>query len=361
MIAPREQGPKFAFPDSFGFCGGVAAADNLMQEAGQLGQDLGVPVYGFHGIVHNDVVIASHEANGVKFVDSLDGIPEGSAVVISAHGASPAVFHEIEQRGSSPIDATCPLVKHAQSSIERARVRQEKVLYVCKGKPGEVEKLHDEVAGAVGHMDYRLDDDQLVSDPVDRAFLELDDDPEDVSSLLTEAGKYCLVGQTTLNADDFMAFRARVKASIQATQPEASVRWSSAATGEVCRAVADRQKGVAQLVEISPKRVVVVTDPDSKNGMGYVALAGRLVEENDMDTEVVAVASGREAGYIQPIDGLTAITASASTPTESIQEVLTTLGGESVPTIKERTFVLPDASRVSRIMVDLAEQRKPQP
>lgn len=358
MTKPPETQPSFAFPDSFGYCGGVAAADELLLALGEEGQANSVPVYGFHEIVHNDAVVRRHKENGVVFVDDLSSVPPGSAVAISAHGASPEIFHRIKAGGSEPVDATCPLVTHAHQAIQKARERSEKVLYVCKGKPGEVPKLHDEVAGAVGHMDYVIDDEgELRFEPVDRSFLELGDDLDKINGLFSSSARYRLVTQTTLHADDCLEFREEVKEYIQARQPEAVIKWSNARTGEVCRAVANRQDGVAQLVQIRPKRIVVVTDPKSKNGMGYAALAKDLVTEKELDTEVVAIANGEEAAALEPTLGTTAITASASTPRESITEVVQALGGDEVPTTDDRVFHLPDATRIPTIISKLAKLR----
>ena len=47
---------------------------------------------------------------GVVFVDELDGIPDGSVVIFSAHGVSKAVRQEAQSRGLEIYDATCPLV-----------------------------------------------------------------------------------------------------------------------------------------------------------------------------------------------------------------------------------------------------------
>jgi 4-hydroxy-3-methylbut-2-enyl diphosphate reductase len=70
----------------------------------------GPPVYVRKQIVHNRHVVEELQERGAIFVAELDEVPEGSTVVFSAHGVSPAVQQEAKDRGLKAIDATCPLV-----------------------------------------------------------------------------------------------------------------------------------------------------------------------------------------------------------------------------------------------------------
>src|SRR5213075_1255315 len=90
-----------------GFCAGVERAIEIVERAIE---KFGPPVYVRHEIVHNRHVVESLRAKGAIFVDTLEGVPEGSTLVFSAHGVSPAVRAEAKIRGLRPIDATCPLV-----------------------------------------------------------------------------------------------------------------------------------------------------------------------------------------------------------------------------------------------------------
>jgi 4-hydroxy-3-methylbut-2-en-1-yl diphosphate reductase len=347
------------FPEHFGFCGGVDAADQLMEAAAIEANANGVALYGLHEIVHNQDVVAKHENAGVTFVDSLAEIPPASAVVISAHGVGPEVIHAIRQNGGETIDATCPLVTHTHKGAELARRDKEKIIYVCHGKPGEVDKLHDEVAGMLGFLDFKVDEEgTLTRDPIERSYLELDEELSLESDLLSENQRYRIVSQTTLHADDTLAYREKVKAFILEHQPKAKVSWSS--KGDVCRAVANRQQGVEQLVELKPRNIVVATDPGSKNGKGYVTLAERLVREADLDTEVFAVANAAEVAELELEEGLVALTASASTPNQTIHEIARALGEENPPSPNDRTLKLPDSAPnvIAQKMARLAERQR---
>ena len=331
------------FPAHFGFCEGVVAADDLLKNVSTVAHEHGVDtVYGLHGIVHNSEVIASHEAQGVIFVEDPAEIPEDQLVVTSAHGTAPQVQHALEQKGSTTFDAACPLVLATHRSVARARNQRETVLYVCHGKPGEATKLHDEVQAMVGHLDYTLTDSKLKNSPVPRAYLELGEEP--TTELLHPRQKYRIIGQTTLLASGLLKYRDILTDFITAQQPEATVKVSE--YGDVCFAVQNRQEGVRQLVNIRPRRVdqiVVVTDPTSANGQSYVDLARELTE--GQETTVHAVANAEEAAALGPIDGLTGLTASASTPDSTTLEVARVFGLNTDVMPERRKFRLQDARK----------------
>ena len=47
------------------------------------------PVYCYHEIVHNRVIVERFEAQGVVFVDDIAEVPPGSPIMLSAHGSAP--------------------------------------------------------------------------------------------------------------------------------------------------------------------------------------------------------------------------------------------------------------------------------
>ena len=89
-----------------GFCAGVIRAIDTVRAALRT---LGRPVYVRKEIVHNERVVEELAAEGAIFVDTLDSVPDGAVLVFSAHGVSPAVRAEADQRRLRVIDATCPM------------------------------------------------------------------------------------------------------------------------------------------------------------------------------------------------------------------------------------------------------------
>ena len=89
-----------------GFCGGVTNSVNksykLLDEYDNL--------YCLGELVHNQQVVDELESKGIKFVDSLDEVSQGSRVIIRAHGVPVSIYEEAKERGLELFDLTCPKV-----------------------------------------------------------------------------------------------------------------------------------------------------------------------------------------------------------------------------------------------------------
>jgi 4-hydroxy-3-methylbut-2-en-1-yl diphosphate reductase len=67
---------------------------------------------------------------GAVTTGTLEGIPAGQTVIFPAHGVSPAIRAEAVARGLSVVDATCPLVAHAQEQAARLAARGDDVVLI---------------------------------------------------------------------------------------------------------------------------------------------------------------------------------------------------------------------------------------
>src|SRR5215211_6497816 len=90
-----------------GFCAGVEMA---IKALAWMVRSFPAPVYCYHEIVHNQVIVERFEAQGVVFVNDIAQVPPGSPIMLSAHGSAPAVVAAAEARGSYVVDSVCPLV-----------------------------------------------------------------------------------------------------------------------------------------------------------------------------------------------------------------------------------------------------------
>lgn len=161
-----------------GFCAGVTRAIDIVERVLELH---GAPVYVFHEIVHNQWVVNDLRSRGAVFVETLDGLPQGSQLVFSAHGVSNAVVSQAQRLGLHAVDATCPLVAKVHLQAQRF-VRQGHTLIMI-GHAG-----HEEVDGTMGQVDAPV---HLIS----RA--------DDVAALAFPEGlPLAYVTQTTLSLDD---------------------------------------------------------------------------------------------------------------------------------------------------------------
>ena len=79
-----------------GFCAGVEMAIKALTWMVRV---FPAPVYCYHEIVHNASVVTAFERAGVVFVDSIDEVPSGAPVMLSAHGSAPQVVAAALEHG----------------------------------------------------------------------------------------------------------------------------------------------------------------------------------------------------------------------------------------------------------------------
>src|SRR5881296_1904556 len=125
------------------------------------------PVYCYHEIVHNQVVVDRFERLGVVFVDDVGDVPEGAPLMLSAHGSAPQVVEAARARGGAVVDAVCPLVTKVHHEVKVRAGKGYTVVYV--GHEG-----HDE---AVGTMAVAPDAIHLVESEDDVAAMPDTDQP----------------------------------------------------------------------------------------------------------------------------------------------------------------------------------------
>src|SRR5262245_22010107 len=88
------------------------------------------PVYCYHEIVHNRLVVDRFTALGVVFVDDIAEVPAGAPAMLSAHGSAPEVVDAARATGRFVVNAVCPLVTKVHHEA-RVRAKQGyRILYV---------------------------------------------------------------------------------------------------------------------------------------------------------------------------------------------------------------------------------------
>ena len=100
---------------SAGFCYGVRRAVDMAEKAAAQG-----PVYLLGHITHNDHVIRRLEGMGAVTISAPEEAPEGSTVLIRAHGEPDGVCRTLEARGCRVLDATCPNVARIHDIVREA-------------------------------------------------------------------------------------------------------------------------------------------------------------------------------------------------------------------------------------------------
>lgn len=315
---PTDAPKRVLLASPRGYCAGVDRAVIAVETALE---KFGAPVYVRKEIVHNKHVVTTLQEAGAIFVDEVDEAPEGSNLVFSAHGVSPAVVASAEERGMQTIDATCPLVTKVHREAVRFARDDYEILLI--GHTG-----HEEVEGTAGEAPDHI---------------TIVDGPHAVDSVIVkDPNKVVWLSQTTLSVDETMETVRLLRERFPNLQDPPS--------DDICYATQNRQVAIKK-VAADADLVIVVGSANSSNSV-------RLVE--------VALEYGAKAAYridyadeIQQewFDGVASVgvTSGASVPEVLVQEVLEVLatGGfttvEEVKTAEEDLiFSLPKELRPSR-------------
>ena len=215
-----------------GFCFGVERGIKILEEA--IKQEKGV-VYVRNEIVHNVLLTERFKSRGVIFVEELDEVPDGGAVVFSAHGVAPAVREEALRKNLKVYDATCPLVTRVHE--EAVKFKNQGYTIVLIGIPG-----HPEITGITGEAPDNI---RFIRDERDFGALDDIDDKSGVAWL----------SQTTLNAD-------AVSRTVEKLR-EKFPRLKDPSKSCVCHATKNRQAAVRKIAGECDLFIVVGSEKSS--------------------------------------------------------------------------------------------------
>ncbi len=280
-----------------GYCAGVERAVEAVERALAVH---GPPVYVRKQIVHNLHVVHDLERKGAVFVEEETEVPEGSVVVLSAHGVAPVVYENSAARGLTVLDATCPLVTKVH--LEARRFAGDGRSIVLIGHAG-----HEEVVGTTG----QAPEGTILVQSVAEARTVAVPDPENVGYLT----------QTTLSVDEtneiIGILRERFP-KIQAPPRE-----------DICYATQNRQDAVKELAHRSDVVLVIGSDNSSNSRR----LAEVAVEQGtpaylvDDETEV-------DPAWIRGVD-VVGLTSGASAPEWLVDGMLAYLAGLGATEVEE--------------------------
>jgi 4-hydroxy-3-methylbut-2-en-1-yl diphosphate reductase len=282
-----------------GFCAGVERAVQIVERSIER---FGAPVYVRHEIVHNRFVVESLERKGAVFVEELDAVPDGAAVVFSAHGVAKAVAAEAVRRRLVQVDATCPLVSKVHREAEHHFAQGRRVVLV--GHAG-----HPEVIGTMGQL------------PAGAVLLV--ETVEDVAKLeLAPGEQIACVTQTTLSIDDARSVIAALHQRFQHIhQPKRD---------DICYATTNRQQAVKAIARRAD-RLLVVGAPNSSNALRLVEVAQ---QSGCCKAALIARASDIDWAFLAGAACL-GLTAGASTPEALVEEVVEACRGRYEVAIEE--------------------------
>ncbi len=268
-----------------GYCAGVDRAVIAVEKALER---FGSPVYVRKQIVHNIHVVSTLEKKGAVFVDDVAEVPEGSHIVFSAHGVSPAVVQGAADRGLDAIDATCPLVTKVHREAVRFARDDFEILLI--GHAG-----HEEVEGTMGQAPERT---TLINSAADVATVQVKD-PDNLVWL----------SQTTLSVDETMETVRLLR--------DRFPNLHNPPSDDICYATQNRQVAIKKVAE-QAELVIVVGSANSSNTVRLVDVA---LENGAKAAYRVDYASEIEQEWLDGV-ATVGVTSGASVPEVLVQEVL---------------------------------------
>ena len=280
---------KIILAKSAGFCFGVNRAvtivNNLLEE--------GKKVTTLGPIIHNPHMVAELAERGVEIADTPNDLSSmDRTLVIRSHGVPQSVIDEIEQKGISYENATCPFVSKIHQ-IVKDNSREGKVVLIAG------DENHPEVQGIVGHCEGEH---------------YIFKNYEDLGKLLKkleniENISICVVAQTTYDVKEWKNCLKLLK----------KVYTNAKILDTICSATSIRQSEAEELASISDI-MVVIGGRQSSNTAKLFSVCKSKCERTYL------IESAAELDDIALIDAdIIGITAGASTPARIIKEVFNTM------------------------------------
>jgi len=130
--------------NSAGYCWGVERAIDLSVEAAS---DKSRPTFTHGDLIHNNYTVAKlRKEHGVTSVKEIEEAPNGSALVIRAHGVPPQTKVEAANAGLTVVDGTCPLVVKIHKKALALLEKKYRIFVIGKAS-------HPEIIGIVGAVE----------------------------------------------------------------------------------------------------------------------------------------------------------------------------------------------------------------
>jgi 4-hydroxy-3-methylbut-2-enyl diphosphate reductase len=245
-------------------------------------------------LVHNEQVVGRMRASGINTASHLEQVDEGT-VVISAHGVSAGTLASVRARGLDIVDTTCPFVTKVHRAAKMLLEQGYQLLLV--GDAG-----HTEVLGVMRSVEEMGGTVTLVSSACQVAEMEL-------------GKKVGIISQTTQRRATFAAIVAEVSRRA----------YDVRAICTVCGATDELQDAARELA----RRV------------DLVIVAGGQASANTRRLLQLCLAEGAAAYQVECADEIDpawlaghdriGITAGASTPDWTIEEIARKINGGRLP------------------------------
>ncbi len=263
-----------------GFCYGVRRAVEMAENKALEHQ----PVYTAGPIIHNKFVIEDQKSRGIIPCENASEVPDGSAVLVRAHGITKEEEELLKAKGCKIYDATCPNVLKIHRIVENESMNGRIVIIVGS-------KIHPEVLGIKSRAKVGF----------------VAENEEELRELLEKYSDspVSVVAQTTLNKKLFVNFQKNLK----------NCFTNANFFDTICMATSDRQNEVREYAD-KYGSVVIIGDKASSNSRKLYEIASEYSD----NVQFIENSKGLDITKIDPDKGVF-LTAGASTPDLIIKEV----------------------------------------
>ena len=263
-----------------GFCMGVSRA----VQAAEAAAGEGIPSCTLGALIHNPGVVQQLAEKGLPPIASPEEA-EGRRVLIRSHGVAPQVLEALEAAGCRVLDLTCPFVDRLHRIVAEG---------TADGTPMILagEREHPEVQGTAGWAGGPV---YTVSTPEE-------------AEMLPPMDQALAVAQTTFPRRRWEAVLAVLKRRIPRLESHCTI----------CNATQVRQQEAEELASRAD-RMIVVGGRNSANTRKLFELCRARCPE----TILVECAAEIPSAFANTGPGMIGITAGASTPSDSLKEVVT--------------------------------------
>ncbi len=271
--------------ESAGFCFGVKRA---VESVYRLAGETEGRVCTLGPIIHNEQVVNDLEDRGVFVAETAEELedPARTTLVIRSHGVSPDVIRDLEEKGISYEDATCPFVKKIHDTVSLYSGRGYQIILI--GSPS-----HPEVQGILGWTGGS----GIVIETPEQA---------EQFVLGKKGQKICIVAQTTFNYKKF-------KDLVEIIEKKG---YDIYVVNTICNATSTRQKEAEDLAARSEAMIVIGGKNSSNTRKLY-----EICKNQCANTFFIQTVDDLGSISLSSFTSL-GITAGASTPKNIIQEVL---------------------------------------
>lgn len=264
-----------------GFCFGVKRAIRLAFQATL--NEKSKPIYSLGPIIHNPQAVEELRRKGVKVIESLKDIREGT-LIIRSHGIHPLLLTEAKEAGLRIVDATCPLVKKAQD-LAKTLDKEGCSMVIIIG-----EKDHYEVKALLGFAGNKA----LVIQSLEEA------------KQVKKTKKLGILSQTTQSVNSFKEIVGELSSKAE------EIRLFNT----ICEATRQRQKATLDL----SRRVDIMLVLGGYESANTGRLA-QISQETGTETHHLETAEEINLSWFEGKERV-GITAGASTPDWIIKEVI---------------------------------------